>query len=84
MTPFLDIGNGWGIAYDPLQWIVCRKADGEKSQWSPISYVGGNKDHLREILMRRGAIERTGATGPVAEFLDAKPYWLKDWVKEQA
>lgn len=77
---FIQITDQWAITADDNQWIVLtRRIKGGASSWRPVSFVGGKKAGLRDILIRRGAIHPDTANASVTSFLESEPHRFLDW-----
>lgn len=78
--PFLQLAQGWALAADTNQWIVCsaRTRHGEMC-WQPRCYIGSNKAVLRRVVRELGIEVRPESNAAPHVFLRLPPHEFLEW-----
>ena len=78
--PFLLLAEGWALAADNNQWIICRSRTrhGELC-WQPRSFVGSNKAVLRQVVRELGIEVRPEVNATAHAFLRLPPHRFLEW-----
>jgi len=78
--PFLLLAEGWALAADKNQWIICRRRhrNGQLC-WQPRSFIGSNKAVLRQVVRELGIEVRPEANAAAHAFLRLPPHDFLEW-----
>ena len=78
--PFLDLGDGWALAADRIQWMVVRaRKSKDRIKWQPASFVASNKAVLARVLDEKGIAVPPDASGAVNRFFVALAHEFPSW-----
>ncbi len=82
---FLRLSKEWALAYNPLQWIVQRRAgfDKRRSQWNwkSVSFVASNRDTLLRVLREIGAKIDPDKMAALLALPTTFREWFEQWNK---
>jgi hypothetical protein len=73
-----EVGEGFALASDGLQWILLRRRTGNVSGWRPISFVSTGRDILARVMRQKG-VPQIDAD----QILATLPSTFKAWCRQQ-
>jgi hypothetical protein len=71
-----EIGEGFALAADDLQWVLMRARVGNMSGWRPISFVSSTKTILARCMREKG-VREIDANRILATLPDTFSSWLR-------